>query len=223
MRRAWDPFGLGERIVFLGATGGHFASTVSIERLRRLNPFLAMSISSLSFLQPIERIVAQLEARRPRVIATYPSAAILLAGEFRAGRLRSAPEEIWTGGETLTPGMRSFVQEAFGCAVVNSLYSGCLSSPATLILLNMGNFTPKFVVQKAWISSFVPGSWLLKLFAGNPATTSPCPRNRSYKFSRPSYCGVSPHFEATFTSSRTLPLNSASEASSPVIFCTRTS
>jgi phenylacetate-coenzyme A ligase PaaK-like adenylate-forming protein len=120
MRRAYDPLGLGERIVFLGAIGGHFASTVSIERLRRLNPFLAMSISSLSFLQPIERIVAQLEARRPSVIATYPSAAILLAGEFRAGRLRSAPKEIWTGGETLTPGMRSFVQDAFGCAVVNS-------------------------------------------------------------------------------------------------------
>jgi phenylacetate-coenzyme A ligase PaaK-like adenylate-forming protein len=120
MRRAYDPLGLGERIVFLGAIGGHFASTVSIERLRRLNPFLAMSISSLSFLQPIERIVAQLEACRPSVIATYPSAAILLAGEFRAGRLRSAPKEIWTGGETLTPGMRSFVQDAFDCAVVNS-------------------------------------------------------------------------------------------------------
>ena len=120
MRRAYDPLGFGERIIFLGAIGGHFASTVSIERLRRLNPFLAMSISSLSFLEPIERIVAQLDACRPSVIATYPSAAILLAGEFQAGRLRSAPREIWTGGETLTPAMRSFLQDAFGCAVVNS-------------------------------------------------------------------------------------------------------
>ena len=120
MRWSYDPLGLGERIVFLGAIGGHFASTVSIERLRALNPLLAMSISSLSFLEPIERIVAQLDAWRPRVIATYPSAAVLLAGEFRDGRLRSAPKEIWTGGETLTPAMRTFVQEAFGCPVVNS-------------------------------------------------------------------------------------------------------
>ncbi len=120
MRRVMDPLGLAERVVFLGAIGGHFASTASIERLRRLNPLLSMSISSVSFLQPVELVVAQLDACRSSVIATYPTAAVLLAGEFRAGRLRSAPKEIWTGGETLTPGMRRFVQEAFGCPVVNS-------------------------------------------------------------------------------------------------------
>jgi phenylacetate-coenzyme A ligase PaaK-like adenylate-forming protein len=120
MRRTLDPLGLGERIVFLGAIGGHFASTVSIERLRRMNPFLSISVTSVSFLQPVGLVVAQLDACRPSVIATYPSAAVLLAAEFRAGRLRSAPKEVWTGGETLTPGMRSFVQEAFGCPVVNS-------------------------------------------------------------------------------------------------------
>ncbi|MEP7301894.1 MAG: phenylacetate--CoA ligase family protein [Caldimonas sp.] len=120
LRRLIDPFGLTERIVFVGAIGGHFASTVSIERLRRLNPVLSQSIASVSFLQPIESIVAQLEASRPTVLATYPSAAVLLAGEFRVGRLRCAPKEVWTGGETLTPGMRSFVQETFGCRVVNS-------------------------------------------------------------------------------------------------------
>jgi phenylacetate-CoA ligase len=120
MRWSYDPLGLGERIVFLGAIGGHFASTVSIERLRALNPLLAISISSVSFLEPIERIVAQLDACRPGVIATYPSAAVLLAGEFLGGRMHTTPKEIWTGGETLTPAMRAFVQEAFGCPVVNS-------------------------------------------------------------------------------------------------------
>lgn len=120
MRRWLDPLGLNERVVFVGAIGGHFASTASIERLRRANPFLARSVASVSFLQPVELVNAQLDALAPTVIATYPSAAVLLAGEFRAGRLRRAPEEVWTGGETLTPGMRRFVQEAFGCPVVNS-------------------------------------------------------------------------------------------------------
>ena len=120
MGGAIDPFGLRERIVFVGAIGGHFASTVSIERLRRLNPFLSLTISSVSFLQPVAPIVAQLDACRPTVIATYPSAAVLLAGEYRAGRLHSAPREVWTGGETLTAAMRSFVQESFGCRIVNS-------------------------------------------------------------------------------------------------------
>lgn len=120
LRRLIDPFGLTERIVFVGAIGGHFASTVSIERLRRLSPVLSHSIASVSFLQPIAAVVAQLETSRPTVLATYPSAAVLLAGEFRAGRLGWAPKEVWTGGETLTPAMRSFVQGAFGCPVVNS-------------------------------------------------------------------------------------------------------
>ena len=120
LRRWLDPLGLGQRIVFLGATGGHFASTVSIERLRRLNPLLSLSLSSVSFLQPLAHVVAQLDAIGPSVVATYPSAAVLLAAEFRAGRLRTAPKEIWTGGETLTRGMRRFVQETFGCPVVNS-------------------------------------------------------------------------------------------------------
>jgi hypothetical protein len=34
-RSFFDPLGIGERIAFVGATGGHFASTVSVERLRR--------------------------------------------------------------------------------------------------------------------------------------------------------------------------------------------
>ncbi|HSC63690.1 MAG TPA: AMP-binding protein, partial [Caldimonas sp.] len=120
LHQLMDPWGLGERVVFVGATGGHFASTVSIERLRRINPLLARSVSSISFLQPIERVVAQLEERQPTIVATYPSAAVLLADEFRAGRLRCAPREVWTGGETLTAAMRRFVRDTFGCHVVNS-------------------------------------------------------------------------------------------------------
>ncbi|MEO8309585.1 MAG: AMP-binding protein [Caldimonas sp.] len=119
-RRLLDPWGLGEKMVFVGATGGHFASTVSIERLRRLNPLLAGGLSCLSFLQPIDVLVRELDRIAPSVIATYPSAAVLLAGEFLAGRLHKAPREIWTGGETLSPGMRKFIRDAFGCTVVNS-------------------------------------------------------------------------------------------------------
>ena len=99
---------------------GHFASTVSIERLRLLNPVLSNSLSSVSFLQPIERLVAEIEAHAPTVVTTYPSAAVLLARESLAGRLKIEPKEIWTGGETLSPAMRAFVQHAFGCPVVNS-------------------------------------------------------------------------------------------------------
>jgi phenylacetate-CoA ligase len=115
-----DPFCLGESIVFVGATGGHFASAVSVERARRLSPARARSLHSVSFLQRADRIVAELQALAPTIIATYPSAAVLLAEEHVAGRLKHAPREVWTGGESLSNAMRHFIHRAFGCPVTNS-------------------------------------------------------------------------------------------------------
>lgn len=119
-RSMLDPWGATQHKVFIGATDGHFASTVSIERLRRWNPLMAHTMHSLSFMQPIGSLNAQLQAIDPCVIATYPSVAVMLAEERMAGRLNIAPQEIWTGGETLTTGMRALIAKAFGCAVVNS-------------------------------------------------------------------------------------------------------
>lgn len=94
-----DPWSLTERIAFVGATDGHFASTVSVERLRRRQPGLAERLVGMSFLQPLSRLCAELDAFGPTVVATYPSAAVLLAQERCAGRLKATPREIWTGGE----------------------------------------------------------------------------------------------------------------------------
>jgi len=41
MRRWLDPLYLSERMAFVGANDGHFASFVSVERLRQLQPWLA--------------------------------------------------------------------------------------------------------------------------------------------------------------------------------------
>lgn len=120
LQRLLDPWGLQDRTVFVGATGGHFASTVSIERLRRLNPLLATRLHGLSFLQPLPELVAQLNALAPTVLSSYPSAAVLLAEERLAGRLKIDLQEVWTGGETLLPAMRRFVARAFGCPVADS-------------------------------------------------------------------------------------------------------
>jgi phenylacetate-coenzyme A ligase PaaK-like adenylate-forming protein len=119
-QRWLDPWYVGERVAFIGATGGHFASTVSIERLRRLQPALAASLRSFSFLQPLKELVEQLNRDRPTIVATYPTAALLLAEEAAAGRLDIAPREVWTGGETLTAAMRRVVERQFACPVSNS-------------------------------------------------------------------------------------------------------
>jgi phenylacetate-coenzyme A ligase PaaK-like adenylate-forming protein len=116
------------RIALVGATDGHFASVVSFERVRALNPWLAFSSHSFSFLQPIERLVEQLNAFAPQVLASYPSMAWVLSEEQRAGRLSIAPHALWTGGETLTPALRACLSERFGAAPVRDSYgaSECL-------------------------------------------------------------------------------------------------
>jgi putative adenylate-forming enzyme len=120
LQRLLDPLCVGERVAFVGATDGHFATTVSLERLRRLNPTIAGTLRLVSFLQPTPDLVDELNGFEPTILATYPSAAVMLAEERRAGRLRFAPAEIWTGGETLSAAMRAFIADAFGCVVVNS-------------------------------------------------------------------------------------------------------
>lgn len=115
-----NPLAFGERIAFVGALGGHFASYVSIERLRRLNPWLVQGIRSFSIMQCATTLVAELNAFQPTVIATYPTAAALLADQARAGHLRARPREVWTGGETLTDAVRRYVEESLDCTVRNS-------------------------------------------------------------------------------------------------------
>lgn len=115
-----DPLHLAERTAFVGATDGHFASHVTLDRLRQLNPWLAPTVRGFSILQPTAALVQALNAFAPTVIATYPTAAALLADEAAQGRLHVKLREIWTGGETLSDAVRSRVSEVLGCRVKNS-------------------------------------------------------------------------------------------------------
>jgi len=115
-----DPLHLAERHAFVGATGGHFASQVSLQRLRAINPWVASTTRSFSIQRPTQELVRDLNAFAPTVLITYPTAASLLADEARAGRLRIAPREIWTGGETLGPAVRAHIEDSLGGVLRNS-------------------------------------------------------------------------------------------------------
>jgi len=145
-QRLLDPWLLSERIAFVGAIGGHFASAVSFARLRRLNPALAPRLHSVSFLQPTPQLVAQLQQLAPTVIATYPSAAVLLAEERDAGRLQIAPREIWTGGEMLSPAMRRAIGGAFGCPVADSYGASEFLSMASECVLGRLHLNSDWVI-----------------------------------------------------------------------------
>ena len=120
LQRWLDPFLLAERIAFVGATTGHFASIVTMLRLQQINPLMAQRLRCFSILQSTQSLVDDLNAFAPTVIATYPTVAALLAQEFSRGTLSFAPKEIWTGGETLGIAARKRVEQTLGCSVRNS-------------------------------------------------------------------------------------------------------
>ncbi len=115
-----DPLHLSERHAFVGVTGGHFASHVSLRRLRNLNPWLAATTRSFSIQEPTADLVRSLNEFAPTILITYPTVAALLAQEAESGRLRIAPREIWTGGETLGAGVRAYVEQRLGGVLRNS-------------------------------------------------------------------------------------------------------
>ncbi len=107
----------GERYAMVAATGGHFAGVTTIEHLRRSNPWLAAGMRVCSLLQPVAALVSELNAFAPTLLATYPTAAEMLADEADAGHLHLQLAELWLGGETLAPEVRTRLARRFGCRV----------------------------------------------------------------------------------------------------------
>lgn len=120
-------WGARQRFAFVGATGGHFAGLVSMERLRRLVPAaLAPEIRVFSVLEPLRDVAQALQALQPTVLITYPSCAAALAqlqqqqDEEQGVPLRLGLKEVWMGGEQLSAEQRQQIQAAFGCPVRNN-------------------------------------------------------------------------------------------------------
>ena len=111
------PFLASERYAMVAAIEGHFAGIATVERLRRTFPVLAPWVRAFSVLQPLPELVGQLNHYRPTLLAAYPTAAELLAGEQHAGRLRLSLDELWCGGESLSAATRQLLTRAFGCRV----------------------------------------------------------------------------------------------------------
>jgi phenylacetate-coenzyme A ligase PaaK-like adenylate-forming protein len=69
---------------------------------------------ALAVTMPVPRIVEALNAFGPDCLHVYPSMALLLADEKRAGRLRAAPAVVTTSSELCTAEMAAEIEDAFG-------------------------------------------------------------------------------------------------------------
>ena len=114
------------RAALVAATRDHFAGITSWEHLRRA--YAMPGGRSFSVESPVGELVSDLNDYRPAVLAGYPSALAILAGERRGGRLAIEPALVWSGGETLPRATRGAIERAFGCPVINEYgASECLS------------------------------------------------------------------------------------------------
>jgi phenylacetate-coenzyme A ligase PaaK-like adenylate-forming protein len=74
-----------------------------------LHKMLAVPVTT-----PVPSMVEALNAFGPDCLHVYPSMAVLLADEKRAGRLRAAPAVVTTSSELCTPEMAEAIEDAFG-------------------------------------------------------------------------------------------------------------
>lgn len=121
----------GARQAAVFATGGHFVSTVMFERRLRAHPVRRRYSRFFSVLDPLPRIVANLNEFQPVLLGTYASVLSVLIGEQEAGRLNIHPLAITSGGELLLPSVKRRAQEVFGCTVTET-YNASEATPLSL-------------------------------------------------------------------------------------------
>jgi len=123
---SWDVLAHGGRAALVAATGDHFASIASWERVCRSGPWIAAR--GFSIMESLPRLVAALNDYRPAFLASYPTMLSQLAEEREAGRLEIDPVRVWSGGECLASDAAAAIERAFGCPLTNEYgASECMS------------------------------------------------------------------------------------------------
>jgi phenylacetate-coenzyme A ligase PaaK-like adenylate-forming protein len=109
------------RWAMLVATAGHFITLL----LMKLSPKIAGLLSDIrpfSIMDPIHKIVADLNAFQPHYMHGYPTFLESLAHEQFAGRLKISPDFISSGSEPFTQTARSVLMQAFPGAQLSETY-----------------------------------------------------------------------------------------------------
>ena len=125
-QHSWDLVARGGRAALIAATGDHFASIASWQRVCQSSPWIAAR--GFSIMDPLPQLVAELNDYQPVFLASYPTMLSLLAEEQEAGRLKLEPARLWSGGECLAPDTGRAIERAFGCPLTNEYgASECMS------------------------------------------------------------------------------------------------
>jgi phenylacetate-CoA ligase len=100
--------------VVASTTPWHMSSLVAATGRSWWMPELRLAAS-----EPLETIVARLNAWQPELLIAYASMGHILAEEQRAGRLRIHPRRVMTSSEVLTAAARHAITDAWGEVLFN--------------------------------------------------------------------------------------------------------
>ena len=123
---AWGILARGGRAALVAATGDHFASIASWQRVCRGTPW--PNARTFSVMEPLSELVVELNEFQPAFLASYPTSLAMLASEQRDGRLHISPACVWAGGEYLSTASHAAIERAFGAVLINEYgASECLA------------------------------------------------------------------------------------------------
>lgn len=100
------------RVALISVLNGHFITYV----LFRMTPPIGKLVSRFSYLsviEPVDKLVAELNQIQPNVLHCYPTMLEVLAHEQLAGRLRIQPWVLTCSSEPLTRPAREAIEQAF--------------------------------------------------------------------------------------------------------------
>ena len=112
------------RIAYFAAIDGHYAGVTMVSSFRRGLVKLFVDIGLFEVNSPLPEVIAALNEYQPDFLAGYTTALKILAEKQRAGALKlDTVVGIITAGEATTEADRAFLEQTFGCGVVNTY--GC--------------------------------------------------------------------------------------------------
>jgi phenylacetate-CoA ligase len=109
------------RIAYFAAIDGHYAGVTIIRSLRSGLAKLFVDVALFEVNSPLPDVIEGLNEFQPDMLTGYTTALKILAEKQRAGVLKlDSVMGILTAGEATTDADRAFLEETFGCALVNA-------------------------------------------------------------------------------------------------------
>jgi amino acid adenylation domain-containing protein len=103
------------RVAFYRATHGHFAGVATAVQL----PAAVYETLIVSLLEPIERVVGQLQRFQPHRLTGYASSIAVLADQAIERNLRIQPQRVFVSGDMLTTEMEQRIIDAWKAPISN--------------------------------------------------------------------------------------------------------